>query len=542
MGDIRNLDLLSVGIAVASIGVLGFIVFFNNKRSITNKTFLYFSIAAIFWAVFNYSYYKFSFPESPGITLALLRTHAFFAVWYVFFMFQTLYVFPKEKIRFPSWYKRGLLPLTIIVSALTLTKLVFSKITEFSTDGIISKVENGPAVFLFGAVVAGLLISGPILLIKRRLQQTNNTEKKQFTFVLIGALITFSLHMIFNFVFPAFRDNPSYISLGGVFIFPIIAFTTYAILKHHLLNTKIITTEIITFILAIVTLFEVILSDNPLTLIFRSGVFVLVLAFGILLIRSVLKEVEQREELAKINIELRKAKVELEKLSRFKTQMLSFASHQIKAPLATIKGFASILIEGLYGEINDKVKITIGKMKNSADELIDLINSLLDMRKVEEGKMDYKFEPIMIKKLVAETVEQLQVQARGKHLELTFETEVDPEVTADPQKLKQVIQNLTENAIKYTPEGFVRVKLEIQNGSVIFSVIDTGLGMNKELIPRLFGNEFVRDKNVRTQIKGTGLGLYIANQIIKDHGGAIWAESPGESKGSRFYFKLPKAK
>ena len=211
--------------------------------------------------------------------------------------------------------------------------------------------------------------------------------------------------------------------------------------------------------LAVATLFEVIISDNPLTLVLRSGIFALVLAFSILLIKSVLKEVEQREELAKINIELRKAKVELEKLSRFKTQMLSFASHQIKAPLATIKGFASILMEGLYGEVNEKVKVTIGKMKASADELIDLINTLLDMRKVEEGRMEYKFEPVMIKKLIADTVEQLQVQAKEKHLELTFETEVDPEVTADPQKLKQVIQNLTENSIKYTPEGFVRVKL-----------------------------------------------------------------------------------
>ena len=359
MESLKNLDLLSVGIAVAGIGVLGFIVFFSNKRSITNKTFLYFSISAILWGIFNYSYYKFSFPESPIITLSLLRVHAFFAVWYVFFTFQTLYVFPNEKIIFPSWYKRGLLPITIVVSLLTLTRFVFLRITEFSPSGIISKVENGPAVFLFGAIIASLLISGPILLIKRRLRQTSNIERKQFTFVLVGTLITFSLHIIFNFVFPAFRNDPSYISLGGVFIFPIIAFTAYAIFRHHLLSVKVITTEIVAFILAVVTLFEVVLSDSTTTLIFRSGVFLLVLGFSILLIKSVLKEVEQREELQKLSEQLQKANTELESLSRFKSQMLALSAHQIKAPLAVIKQFASILIEGLYGPVSDKVKETL---------------------------------------------------------------------------------------------------------------------------------------------------------------------------------------
>lgn len=227
MGKIENLDLLFTGIAIAGVGILGFMVFFNNKRSITNKTFLWFSMAAILWGVFNYSYYKLSFPESPSATLILLRIHAFFAVWYVFFMFQTLYVFPKDKVNFPNWYKLTLIPITMIISALTLTPLIFSKITEFSPEGIISKVENGPAIFLFGAIVAGLLISGPILLIRRRTQQTGSLERRQFTFVLIGALITFSLHIIFNFVLPAFRNNPSYISFGGV----LVAFVNFVILE-----------------------------------------------------------------------------------------------------------------------------------------------------------------------------------------------------------------------------------------------------------------------------------------------------------------------
>ncbi|MBI3589402.1 MAG: HAMP domain-containing histidine kinase [Candidatus Liptonbacteria bacterium] len=292
--------------------------------------------------------------------------------------------------------------------------------------------------------------------------------------------------------------------------------------------------------MAIVTLFEVVLSKDPLTLVFRSGVFSLVLAFGILLIKSVLKEVEQREELQKLSEQLKKANTELESLSRFKTQILSFASHQIKAPLAVIKQFATILMEGLYGPVSDKVKETLGKMKNSADELIDLINTLLDLRKVEEGKMDYKFETVKLKDLVQKVFDGLKIQADAKKLEFNFTSGTEASVSADPQKLKQVFQNLAENAIKYTPQGFVKLETKEEGGYAIFSVADSGLGIGQNLLPHLFDQEFVRDERVKREIKGTGLGLYIAKSIITGHGGTIWAESPGEGKGSTFYVKLRK--
>ena len=145
-GSIINLDLLSLGISVAAIGILGFVVFLNNRRSITNQTFLYFCISGILWATFNYFYNQFS---NAGLVLLLLRVHAFFAVWYVFFIFQIFYVFPKEKVRFPKTYTMGLVPFVVFTSLLTLTPAVFSDVTGFSKEGYISSVSNWLGIYLF---------------------------------------------------------------------------------------------------------------------------------------------------------------------------------------------------------------------------------------------------------------------------------------------------------------------------------------------------------------------------------------------------------
>ena len=536
MNGLVNLDLFSVGIAIAGIGTLGFTVFFNNRRSVTNRTFLFFSLAGILWSIFNYSYYQFS---APYLVLWLLRIHAFFAVWYVFFIFQTFYVFPKERVEFSRGYRLFLIPIVILVSLLTLTPFVFSEVTGFSSDGRISSVANGPGIFLFGALTIGLVFSGPFMLLRKR-GQVSKLERKQFSFVLLGALITFSLHFIFNLILPAFLNNPRFVPLGAIFIFPFVVFTAYAIFRHHLLNVKVIATEILTFVLAVTALFEVVLASEPLILIFRAAAFVLILSFGILLIRSILKEVEQREELERLNKQIAEKNVQLEELSRVKTQLLSLASHQIKSPLAVIKGFTTLLIDGSYGAVSAKAKEKLQTIKKASDDLITLINDLLDMRRVEEGRMEYQFAKTDMRKLAGEAVDALRSLAEAKKLELKLTaSEKEIWVNADAPKLKQVVQNVIDNAIKYTQKGFVKVELRADRGTATLSVSDSGMGIHPDLLPHLF-EEFVREGKLKSKVLGTGLGLYIARKIIEAHSGKIWAESAGEGKGSAFYIQLRK--
>jgi len=534
--NIQNLDLLTVGIAVAGMSILGVIVLFNNIRSISNRIFFYLALAASTWSIINYSFYQIS---SPQLSFWFLRFVMFLAVWFAFAVFSLLYVFPREDIKFPKYYWLLLFPLTIVTSILTLTPLVLSEVVEFSLDGGIEKVTNGPGIILFGLLVSFLNIGGIALLVKKILH-SQSQERKPLRIVLVGIIITLFFILTFNFIFPAFLDNPQYIPLGAVFIFPFIAFTAYAIYKHHLLNIKVIATETLTFLLTIVIFYEVLFAENFTIRIFRSGVFLLVLSFGILLIRSVRKEVEQREKLQKLSEDLSAANEKLTALDKLKSEFLSFASHQVKSPMAVVKGFAELIADGTYGQVSDEAKEKAKKIKENADRTLALVNNLLDLGKIEEGKMEFTFTQVDIVKMAKDMVEEYKVIASGKGLDMQFESS-SPSLTirADEQKIRQVLQNVIDNSIKYTQAGFIKISVQEEGDYATIAVTDSGRGMSQELLKKLFGR-FVRDEKTKAEIQGTGLGLYIAKQIVDAHHGKIYVESDGEGKGSRFYIRLAK--
>ncbi|MEK7167524.1 MAG: HAMP domain-containing sensor histidine kinase [Patescibacteria group bacterium] len=298
-----------------------------------------------------------------------------------------------------------------------------------------------------------------------------------------------------------------------------------------------------------ISFIELLISRSLQELVFRFFIFVIVAFFAFSLFRSVLIEIRRREEverlakkLQKATNDLKAANKELQRLDEAKSEFLSIASHQLRTPLTIIKGYISMMVEGSYGSISNKVKENLGKMYIASERLISLVETLLNISRIEAGRLEFNLQPTDFSEVVGSIVEDFQQKAKEKNLKLGFYPEKNlPKVMTDGEKIKEVISNFLDNSIKYTEKGEVTVSLHQESQSVVFSCQDTGRGVEPEDLPRLF-NKFVRGKGMmQIHTEGTGLGLYFGRMVIENMGGRIWAESPGKNQGSKFSFSLPLA-
>ncbi|MBI4394956.1 MAG: hybrid sensor histidine kinase/response regulator [Candidatus Omnitrophica bacterium] len=247
-------------------------------------------------------------------------------------------------------------------------------------------------------------------------------------------------------------------------------------------------------------------------------------------------ELEIREK----NAALEKANRELKKLDQLKSDFIASVSHDIRTPLNSVQESIALILDGIVDTHQDNGKNVLEIAKRSIQRLTTMINDLLDFSKLEAGKMRLHIEPSDVQVLIDEVLSSLKSLAEKKKVKFVFNpTQGFPKVPCDPERMVQVLINLVGNAIKFTPEGgAVTVQTEATaQGRVNISVQDTGIGIAKEDLGRIFERfEQVKDANPKGT-KGTGLGLSICKELIRLHGGEIYVESePG--KGSRFIISL----
>lgn len=229
-----------------------------------------------------------------------------------------------------------------------------------------------------------------------------------------------------------------------------------------------------------------------------------------------------------------------------KSRLLGLAAHQLRTPLTAIQWIFTEVIGGSYDPITSTQKEVLEKGERSVKRMINLINSLLTLTRIEEGKFDFSFDKASIVPIIEEVIEEITPQAKNKHIQLEFKGNAKeiPDVYLDKQKIKFVLENILTNAVRYTYDGgniFVSVHIRMnQKGKkeVVISVKDTGIGMTVSEMEKLF-TEFARSMEAAEMyIEGSGLGLFISKNIVIGHQGEIWAESE-KGKGSTFFFSLP---
>lgn len=238
--------------------------------------------------------------------------------------------------------------------------------------------------------------------------------------------------------------------------------------------------------------------------------------------------------------------VKLRTIDRMKTEFMSMVSHELRTPLTSISGFISHILDGKTGRITEKQNRFLKIVKDQSKHLEALIGSLLDFTRIETGRLEIVTEPTNLETFIRGIIHGMHPQMKGKGIKLKMHIEENiPEVPLDQEKIRRVFSNLLGNAIRFTPPpGSIEIIAKKKRGKgkkkfVKVAVADTGIGIRRENLKRIFDKFYQVDSSLTRAVGGMGMGLSIAKEIVKAHGGRIWAESEGEGRGSKFSFALP---
>lgn len=248
---------------------------------------------------------------------------------------------------------------------------------------------------------------------------------------------------------------------------------------------------------------------------------------------------------ALLDEQLMVANKKLKELDKMKSEFVSIASHQLRSPLTSIRGYSSMILEGTFGKVPKKVQDATERIAESSRNMALSIEDYLNVSRIESGNMKYNYSDFNLKDEVEKITDDLRPVALKSGLILLFKSALTTQgvVHADIGKTVQIIHNLLNNSIKYTPKGFIKVlaRDDIKNKTIYIDVTDTGIGMNTETQQAIF-QKFERAKDAnKTNVSGTGLGLFVALKMAEAMGGTITATSEGSDKGSTFTLELPLA-
>jgi PAS domain S-box-containing protein len=259
--------------------------------------------------------------------------------------------------------------------------------------------------------------------------------------------------------------------------------------------------------------------------------------------RDVTDRKKAEEDLRRYAEELARANEELQSLDRMKDEFLSNVSHELKTPLTSITGYTQLLSDKTLGDLNERQSRVEKTVLRNAERLKRLVDSLLYLSRIQAGTVEYVFEPLQVREIIEPILEDLKIVAEQKGVELGMDLGDElPGISGDRDKLTDMLINIVDNAIKFTPEGGrVTIRAFGEGDGIHIVVKDTGIGIPKDMIGNLFQRFYQIDASRKRKYGGTGLGLYISKTVAEAHNGTIRIESEGEGRGTEVHIKLPPA-
>ena len=523
----NTLGLLTVSLTVLATFFITVIVFIRNPRSASHILLSLMAILLIAWAATNYLALS---PGSEETRLFWVRIVMFVTTPLAPLIFLLASVFPEANFNIKKSLFLVILFSTLFTAAIALSPYTFTKLVNLP-DGSF-RLYPGWGIIAY-AINLMVLLSWGLAKLVQKYKKSNGLLRKQLGIFVYSIVISFSLMTLTNFIAVVVFKTISLTMLGPTFTLLIVAGISYAIIRHGLLDIKILATELFVVFLLLILFAKIVIFTSIGELIVDVVIFVSVLFFGILLIRSVIREVMQREKLQVLTERLKA-------VDKQKDEFVSMAAHELRAPMTAIKGYLSMVVEGDAGDIPEKARGFLADTAAINERLIRLVNNMLNVSRIEEGRMVYQIEQENLSSVVRAAFAQFrsETERKGLKFELIIPPEIKDRIEVDMDRIHEVVANLLSNAIKYTEKGKITVRLSQPNpGNVRFEVEDTGPGISKEEQGKLF-QKFVRAESSIGKTTGTGLGLYICRLLIEEFYGRIGLISE-EKKGSIFWFEIP---
>lgn len=511
--------------------IVGFFVYYKNRGSglLISKVLLFSALFFSLWSIFDIII--FIDPDSRVVMffwslvnlVEMLVTTSTLYFTYLFF----------EKKDVPIKYK---VLFGLLLSVFTI--LIPTAINLMGFDGPNCEANQGPLIYYFYSLEIFSFFWLIVYLIRKNI--SSRKEERKMTLLFSIGVILFLASFSGANIFGSLTEQWEILQYG-LFGMPIfMAFLAYLIIRYKVFNVKLVAAQALVIGMIILIASQFFFINNPTNKILNGITLVLVTFFGLWLVKSVKKEVKQREELEKITNELKIANLRLQELDQQKTEFLSIATHQLRTPLSIIKGYIELIKDGAYGKPSTALVEVLDNMEESNERLVKLVDEFLDITRIEQGRTKFTFTENDLIEVVKSVVTELEARAEDKGFDIEWQPKVKTLfVSMDDEKVRHVIFNYVDNAIKYGSKGKIKIAVVKEGERVKLTVNDSGFGFDKKDEVNFF-QKFYRGENVKdTNVNGTGLGLFVCRKFIESHGGEVWAHSPGLGKGSEFGFWIP---
>lgn len=509
--------------------LVGFLVFYKSDKSKIGTSLLTVSILFSAWCVFDLILWS---TNRPDVVLFFWSLQILFEPLIYLLCLYLVYLFITGGRDLPfKWKLFGILLYSPIVLFLASPYNLIGVETSYCTavEGLIAQY--------YTYILESILILSILFLIVFQYRKVVVERRKEITIFGLG-IILFLIAFSSGNVIGSFTENWNLAQAGLIGMPILMSFLAYMIVRFHTFNIKLIATQALVWGLAILIGSQFFFIRNPINRVLNGITFIVAIIFGYFLIRSVKKEVEQKEELARLN-------VDLENLLKQRESLVHLVTHKVKGSFTRSKYIFAGMLDGTFGAITPELKKFAEQGLESDNMGIETVDLVLNVANMQKGLIKYDMKIIDFKEIVLKSISDKTISAEAKGLKLETELKDGKDdnynLLGDSIWLKEAVNNLIENSIKYTREGKITVGLEDGDGKIKLYVKDTGVGITEEDKKNLFTEGGRGKDSVKVNVDSTGYGLYSVKLVIEAHKGKVWAESEGMGKGSTFFIELPAA-